>query len=176
MDAPKATSRELYADKDQATMTYGGLGVVVWRGECTLRGVQRVKEMGLAALANAPGGAMLVGVVEETSVIPSPEARRLSAEINDQLFDAGVFAFGAIFPDHGFSGAWKRGVITGLNMLSRRRYPFKVFQRPLEACHWFSDMPQAPKMDWALAAGALERFRQEYSARFPRVVSMSKTA
>jgi hypothetical protein len=162
--------RQLHVDKDQATATYGPIGVVIWHGEVTLSAVTRVKEMGLSALADATHGAVLMGVVEPDSMIPSSEARNASAQVNDVLFARGVRGFAGVFPDQGFAGAWKRGVVTGITMLSRNKSPFRVFQHPREACQWFQELMPEALLDWADAAHAIEQLRREYAElyRAPR--------
>src|SRR5688572_18040934 len=85
-----ANCRTLYASPEQSTLVCGPFGVVIWRGAATLAGINRVREMGLAALQSSPGGAVLFGVIEESAAMPDAEQRRRSAAVNDELAALGV--------------------------------------------------------------------------------------
>jgi hypothetical protein len=155
----------LYIDRDQATLVVGRAGVVVWRGPVSLAAVERVREMGLAVLKASPKGAVLVGVVESTAVPPEGQARVRSAAVNDELSQLGISAFIAIFPQSGLKGAAMRGVMTGLTLLSRTRFPMRIFQETHKGIEWgYQVQPQAD-MNWSGCSLQIDSFRDEYASR-----------
>ncbi|MGC4065517.1 MAG: hypothetical protein QM784_12895 [Polyangiaceae bacterium] len=134
------TLRRLHMDRDQATAIVGRFGIVIWRGETTVAGVEHVREMGLELLRQAEPPACMLGIVENTAAVPNADTRRLSAKINDEMAEKGVVGYAALIPTPGFAGAWIRGVVTALNLLARRRYPFRVFESTDDACSWLAQV------------------------------------
>lgn len=147
---------------DCAMMQWGPVFVVIWRGVTTPAAVRRLRDQVLEVIGEYPGETTVLGIVEDTAAVPNPEARRLSAAVNDELAGAGARAFAAVIPTTGFAGAWIRGVVTGLNLVARRRFPFRVFQDTFSACAWFASSTQ---FHWnaGAAAKAIEQFRTEYA-------------
>jgi hypothetical protein len=82
--------------------------------------------------------------------------------VNDELSALGMVAFAGVLPAQGLIASWVRGVVTGLTLLSRRRYPFRVFQNTREACEWSRALLKA---DAKLipAVTAIEDYREEYA-------------
>lgn len=158
------TSRHLFyriqMNPDCATMRWGPVCAVIWRGITRPSAIVHVKEMCLDALQEFPSGIVVVGVVEDTAQVPDAEARALSATTNDAIAQAGAKAFAGVIPGNGFVAAWVRSVITGLNLLARKPYPFRVFENPLDFSLWASDI--LPDLDPLSAAGAIDQFRREY--------------
>lgn len=128
----------LHVDCHQALVTWDHLALVIWRGECDAAAVQRLERAGMEVLRRHPRGATFMGVVEQTAVPPSPEMRKVSAAANDRLARHGMVSFAGVLTQTGFAGSVVRGVITGLTLLSRSRYPFKVFEEHAEAAAWLS--------------------------------------
>ncbi|HEY5958453.1 MAG TPA: hypothetical protein VIV60_17940 [Polyangiaceae bacterium] len=156
------TITRLYADPHQATAVIGPFGVVVWRGVTTPAAVARVRAAGVAALELSPGGIGMIGVVEQGAQVPDAECRRLSAQVNDELASMGVVGLAAVMPMSGFTGACMRGVVTGLNLLARNRYPFRAYESSAEACSWLSKLLSNSKTNWRATASVLDDFREEY--------------
>lgn len=159
---------KLVMDHDVGIMVYGPVMFVVWRGETTKHAIEQILRIGTDLLKRHPSGAV-IGIVEDSAKLPSSEARELSAKVNDQLFDLGMLAFAGVLPAQGFVAAWVRGVVTGLTLLSRKRYPFRVFQTTREATDWGRTLITTEcKLGGAVAA--VEEFRREY-ARLRRAAS-----
>jgi hypothetical protein len=104
----------------------------------------------------------MLGIVENTAAVPNADTRRLSARINDEMAEKGVVGFAAVIPTPGFAGAWIRGVVTALNLLARRRYPFRVFETTDDACGWLAQVLGDCTMASRGVAWSIERFRDEY--------------
>lgn len=158
--------RTLYVDESQSTLVSGPFGVVIWRGAPTPAAILRVREMGVAALRNSPGGAVLFGVIEADAPMPDAGARRRSAELNDELANLGVLGFGAVLGAEGFSGAVVRSVVTGLAQLARKRYAFRAFASIPGVCEWGAALLKQPDLNWRQHATQLERVRLEHLTRF----------
>lgn len=166
-----ANCRTLYASHDQSTLISGPFGVVIWRGAVTPAAIDRVREMGLAALHGSPGSAVLFGIVEESAAMPNAEQRGRSAAINDELATLGVIGFGAVLGSHGFSGAIMRSVVTGLSQIARNRYAFRAFPSVANTCEWGAKLLKAPNLDWRAHAEAIDRVRYEHTVRFTAPLS-----
>jgi hypothetical protein len=159
--SPVPVVERLVMDHDVGIMVYGPLMFVVWRGETTKHAIEQILRIGTDLLKKHPNGAV-VGVVEDSAKLPSSEAREHSAKVNDQLFDLGMVAFAGVLPAQGFVAAWVRGVVTGLTLLSRKRYPFRVFQTTREATDWERTLITTD-CKLAGAVTAVEEFRKEYA-------------
>jgi hypothetical protein len=163
-------AKRLYWDCDQATAIFGRFGVVIWRGETTLAAVDRVREMGLELVRQSPPRC-IIGVVEETTKIPSADARKQSAKVNDELAEMGVVGYAGVMPRTGFSGAWIRGVITALHLMARKPYPFRVFESSGEACSWLVSMLGDPNINPKTVTAAIELFRKDYAKAWTNELS-----
>jgi hypothetical protein len=159
-DIPTIT--RLYADSHQATAVIGPIGIVVWRGVTTPTAVARVRAAGLAALELSPGGIGMIGVVEHGAQLPDAECRKLSAQVNDELAQMGAVGLAAVMPMSGFTGACMRGVVTGLSLLARSRYPFRAYETSADACSWLSTLLGNSKTNWKVSASLLDDLREEY--------------
>lgn len=159
--------RTLYAGPDQSTLVAGPFGVVIWRGGVSTAAIQRVRDMGLAALQKSPA-VVLFGIVEESAAMPDPEQRKRSAAINDELAAAGVVGFGAVLGSKGFTGAVVRSIVTGLSQISRNKYAFRAFPSVEQACEWGATLLRMPGLDWRGYASEIERVRNEHAVRFTR--------
>lgn len=156
----------LHMDTNLATAIIGPIVVVVWRGVADSFGNLQVQTAGVQALKQNPAGIGVMGVVEETHQVPNAEARKSSAQVNDRLAEFGAVGFAGVLPLKGFAGAWTRGVVTGLTLLARRRYPFHVFQYEEEASKWLAQLlaeRARVNCDAAAVARAIRRFRREYA-------------
>lgn len=154
----------LYMDKNQATFVWKNLAVVAWRGVCDAAAVRRVEHAGALALEAFPGRAVVLGVVEPGGVAPSEEMRVLTAATNDRLAQKGVVAFAGVFAQSGFFGSVVRGVVTGLTLLSRNGYPFKVFAGHRDAIVWLADLLREKGQPLAVdeCASVVAEFRRHY--------------
>lgn len=171
MQAAVSTDTELsyqvlHMDSNLATIIVGPVVCVVWRGVADSFGNLQVQTAGVQALKQYPAGIGVLGVVEDTHQVPNAEARKSSAQVNDRLAEFGAVGFAGVLPLKGFAGAWTRGVVTGLTLLARRRYPFHVFQYEEEATKWLAQLLHDRanvKCDAGAVARAIRRFRREYA-------------
>jgi hypothetical protein len=156
----------LHMDSNLATVICGPIAVVVWRGVADSFGNLQVQTAGIQALKQNPAGIGVLGVVEDTHQVPNAEARKSSAQVNDRLAEFGAVGFAGVLPLKGFTGAWTRGVVTGLTLLARRRYQFQVFQYEEEATKWLAGLLAQRaniECDAAAVARAIRAFRREYA-------------
>ena len=86
--------------------------------------------------------------------------------------ESGVYELNAsLYPDHtmplpGFAGAWARGVVTGITLLSRQRYLFQVYRYESEAVRWLGKLlvhKSGLSIDIEAGGRAIEAFRQHYA-------------
>lgn len=160
------SAQVLHMDSNLATAIVGPIVVVVWRGVADTFGNLQVQTAGIQALKQTPAGIGVMGVVEDTHQVPNAEARKSSAQVNDRLAEFGAVGFAGVLPLKGFAGAWTRGVVTGLTLLARRRYPFHVFQYEEEATKWLAQLlaeRARVSCDPATVARAIRRLRREYA-------------
>lgn len=162
----RSVGRVLHMDKKHATFVWDHLAIVIWRGECDLMAVNRVEKAGMQAVAEHPGGIGLVGILEATAQAPSPAMRRASTESNDRMARAGLVGIAGVLSQTGFAGSIARGVITGMNLLSRAAYPFKVFQDEAPGVAWLATVlaERGERLDPVAAARAIAEYRAEYAA------------
>jgi hypothetical protein len=153
--------RHMHVDCDQATATIGPIGVVIWRGEMTPAGVERVREMGHLALEQQRSVGV-IGIVENSSSVPCAAARKLHAKLNDELAVRGVVAYASVIPGSGFVGARARGVFTELTLMARNRCQYKAYETTQEACVWLYGLLDTSTLSWQLAATEIEAFRADY--------------
>jgi len=164
--ASQAKTEQLHMDSNLATMVWGPIAVVVWRGVANTFGNQQVFLAGQHALQSFPRGVAVVGVVEATHKVPDAATRAHSAQINDQLAGVGVVGFAGVLPLPGFAGAWARGVVTGITLLSRQRYLFQVYRYESEAVRWLGKLlvhKSGLSIDIEAGGRAIEAFRQHYA-------------
>jgi hypothetical protein len=154
----------LYMDKNQATFVWKNVAVVAWRGVCDAPAIRRIEHAASMALDAFPRRAVLIGVVEPGGVAPSEEMRVLSAATNDRLAQRGVIGFAGVFSQSGFFGSVVRGVVTGLTLLSRYSYPFKVFAGHRDAIVWLAELlaEKGQRMSVEECATAVGEFRRHY--------------
>jgi hypothetical protein len=151
-------------DKHQATFVWKNVVVVAWRGICDAPAIRRIEHAATVALDAFPGRTVVIGIVEPGGVAPSEEMRVLSAATNDRLAQKGVIGFAGVFSQSGFFGSVVRGVVTGLTLLSRYAYPFKVFAGHREAVSWLAELLDAKGQRLAIeeCAAAVDDFRRHY--------------
>lgn len=159
-----AAGAVLYMDKHQATFVWKNVAVVAWRGVCDAPAIRRIEHAAGMALDAAPGCAVIIGVVEPGAITPSEEMRVLSAATNDRLAQRGVAGFAGVFSQSGFVGSVVRGVVTGLTMLSRYSYPFRVFAGHREAVSWLAELlgEKGQRLAVDECAAIVGEFRRHY--------------
>lgn len=157
-------------DRHQALVTWDHLVLVIWRGTCDAAAVQRLERAGMEILRRHPRGAALMGVVESTGVPPSAEMRKASAAANDRLAQHGVVGVAGVLTQTGFAGSVVRGVITGLTLLSRSDYPFKVFENHTEAAAWLGQRlaSKGARMGALEASQVIGSYRSMYAEHWQR--------
>lgn len=154
----------LQLDRDEALFTWNNVVVVAWRGECTSPGVTRFERAALSTLVRWPRGVVLLGVIEPGAIPPSQEMRSIIAASNDRMASKGAVAFAAVFSGAGFFGSVVRGVVTGLTMLARRSYPFRVFPGHQDAAQWFATLLEPVGIEFSVdeCSAAVGEFRRHY--------------
>lgn len=160
----------LQLDPDQALFTWNNVVVVAWRGECTAPGVTRFERAALSTLLRWPQGVVLLGVIEPGATPPSQEMRSVIAASNDRMASKGALAFAAVFSGAGFFGSAVRGVVTGLTLLARRTYPFRVFPGHQEAVQWFGTLLEPLGVGFSVdeCSAAVGEFRHHYEQTWNR--------
>lgn len=156
----------MYMNKHQATFVWKNVAVVAWRGTCEAAAIRRIEHAAQVALDAYPQQTVVLGVVEPSGVAPSEEMRLLSAATNDRLSQRGVVGFAGVFSQMGFFGSVVRGVVTGLTMLSRYSYPFRVFGGHREALLWLAQLlnNRGHRLDVDECAAAITEFRSHYES------------
>lgn len=154
----------VHLDRNQALFTWKNVGVVIWRGTADAAAVRRIEYAATELLSRHPERMVIMGIVETTAVPPSEEMRVLSAATNDRLAQRGAIAFAGVFAQSGFFGSVVRGIVTGLTLLARNNYPFKVFSGHREAIVWFADMlgQKGQRLNVDECAAVIDDLRRHY--------------
>jgi hypothetical protein len=133
--------------------------VVIWRQLTTKEGIAAVGE----ALDHVSAAGQKVGVViviEPTAAPPSSAARKGLAEVFSSRADVVVAV--AVVPDgSGFRASMVRGVVTGLSLLARFPYPYKVFNKIDSATAWLAPQVGGAATKAALLANAIAQLRRQ---------------
>lgn len=162
--------RLLHVDRNQALVTWDHLVLVIWRGICDGPAVQRLEQAGMEALRRHPDGVALMGVVEPTAIPPAGAMRAASAAANDRLARHGLVGVAGVLTQSGFAGSVVRGVITGLTLLARSDYPFKVFENHSGAAAWLSRQlaSRGVRMGTLECAQVVGSYRSKYAEHWQR--------
>jgi hypothetical protein len=122
--------------------------VIVWRAPLTVERTQRVTAYMKAAAAEESRLGVVV-VIEPGVPGPPPEVR---AALLGAMRELGpkLVALAYLVTAEGFVGAAVRAVISGLGLMSRDRYPTRVFQGAPEVAAWM-----APKLDAGQASAQI---------------------
>jgi hypothetical protein len=165
-------------DRHQALVVWDHLVLVIWRGVCDTAAVQRLERAGLDAQRRHPAGIALMGVVESTGVPPSAEMRKASTASNDRLARHGLVGVAGVLTQTGFAGSVVRGVITGMTLLSRSDYPFKVFEDHTHAAAWLSQRlaTKGERMGALEAAQVIGGYRAMYAEHWQQHWSSSPSS
>jgi len=168
--AMQAPGKLLHMDEHQALAVWDHLVLVIWRGQVDANAVKRLETAGIDVLRQHPRGAGVMGVIESTAVPPSSEMRTLSAQSNDRLAKLGLVGIAGVLSHKGFSGSVMRGVITGLTLLSRSKYPFKVFENHEAGAAWLSKRLAAggEQMGALECANVVGHYRRKYLEYYQR--------
>jgi hypothetical protein len=169
------SSRILHMDRHQAIIVWGHVVIVVWRGDVDAAAVQRLESATIDVLRRHRNRAAVMGVVEPTAAAPSPEMRKATSISNDRLSELGLVGVAGVLSQHGFAGSLMRGVITGLTMLSRTRYPFKVFDNHDDGAVWLSQRLAAydARMSARECSLVVGRARRHYAEQWARAYGES---
>ncbi|HVZ37207.1 MAG TPA: hypothetical protein VG963_32515 [Polyangiaceae bacterium] len=151
-------------DRSLGVFVWGPIAIGIWRGECDAASVKRLESAAMQALHHSPAAAGLIGIIEPTAPPPSAEMRKASAASNDRMAEHGLVGIAGVFARSGFAGSIARGVITGLSLLSRARYPFKVFETHVEGARWLAELieKKSKHFDAVECARAVGQFRLQY--------------
>jgi hypothetical protein len=160
----------LHLDRNQATYVFKRLVVVAWRGACDASAIRRVEVATMMALDNSTGKCVAMGIVEPTAVPLSDETRALTAASNDRLHKAGAMAFAGVVAQSGFFGSVVRGIVTGLTLLSRSPYPFRMFDDHPDAITWLAQRAEKEGVSVSTTdyINAVTEFRKYYELLWNR--------
>ncbi|HWO13398.1 MAG TPA: hypothetical protein VNN80_28050 [Polyangiaceae bacterium] len=173
--AAQPSSRILHMDRHQALVVWDHLVLVMWRGDVDAAAVHRLESAVVDVLRRHRNRAALMGVVEPTATTPSTEMRKASSLSNDRMTELGLVGIAGVLSQHGFAGSLMRGVITGLTLLSRTRYPFKVFDNHDDGALWLSQRLAAydARMPARECALVVARARRHYAEQWARAYGES---
>lgn len=167
---PVPSGRALHMDRHQAIFVWEHLVLVIWRGDVDAAAVKRLEDAALAVLRRNGNHAAMMGVIETTASAPSAEMRKATSESNDRLAEVGLVGIAGVLSQKGFAGSLMRGVITGLTLLSRTKYPFKVFERTEDGATWLCQRLAAhgARMSASESSLIIERARRHYAEYWAR--------
>lgn len=154
----------LHLDRHQATYVWKKLAVVAWRGACDAAAIRRIEVATMMALDNSAGKCVTLGIVEPTAVPLSDEMRTLTAASNERMYRAGALGFAGVVAQSGFFGSVVRGIVTGLTLLSRNSYPFRVFDGHRDALAWLAQLAEKDGVHLSASeyTDAVTEFRNYY--------------
>lgn len=121
---PEATV--YFADEHVTLASWRDLVVIIWKGETRVEAIERSEEQ-LALLApRFPGGLWMLTIVEEQAPAPAADARQA---LSGLLARAAPFVrcSSVVFEGSSFRASLVRSVVSTLVLLSRIRFPHRVF-------------------------------------------------
>jgi hypothetical protein len=128
-----------------AISTYQNHVITVWRQPATLEALRELREVERRLLRINPKGVSGITVMEPSSfdrmmgAAEREEASSMAKEFNDRTL-AGTY----IFEGEGFRAAMARAVVSGILLVSRARYPHKVFPSVEDGLSWLGSKLGTP--------------------------------
>jgi hypothetical protein len=118
--------RLIESTPDYAFATWGRLVMCVWRGQTTLKAIERSEVELRAFRAGQSEPSLLMTIVAETARLPDFEGRVLLSKILKQ-FSGQIERSAVVIEGDGFRALSSRAVATGVTLFSRTPYPHRVF-------------------------------------------------
>jgi hypothetical protein len=128
----------LESDRDHTVFTYGRFLVLIWHGE-TQPGAVKIASRHIGEFIsrlNPPRIGSLT-IVDVVAAPPSHDARAALAELM-KVHASSVIASAVALEGDGFKAAANRCVSTGIALLSRHRFPHRVFAGVRQASLWLA--------------------------------------
>lgn len=119
---------------DYTSLVIDGAVLHVWR-QNTITGASHLHQAINLASDQAGGPVPVLIVVEPDTPPPTADVRREIASVMQQV-DGQVRMSALAFEGSGFGAAMARSVVTGLSLLARHSYPYKVFATVEHALLW----------------------------------------
>ena len=139
-------------DMGFAISTYQNHVITVWRKPATVDALRELRDVERRLLKANPQGISGITVMEPSSfdrvmgAAEREEASSIAKEFADRTL-AGTY----VFEGEGFRAAMARAVVSGILLVSRARYPNKVFATVQEGLTWLRSTLGPPVDDVALA-------------------------
>lgn len=133
--------------------------VVIWRQLTTQAGIASVAE----ALDHAIAAGQRLGVfivIEPTAAPPAAAERKALAEVFSSRADV-VVAVAVVPAGSGFRASMVRGVVTGLSLIARFPYPYKVFDNIDTAAAWLAPQLTESATKPTLLANTITQLRRQ---------------
>jgi len=149
----------LSATPDHAFGVFGPLVISQWRITTSIEGARKQHELIEKILRERPCIGVLV-VLETDVSKPDDETRGVIAKTM-QISPDKLLGLAYVVPDTGFGGAIKRGVITGLDLLSGRGSTSKTFDAVPPSVEWLRSRlaTRGASLDARAASEFAERVR-----------------
>jgi len=135
MSADQATVMTL--DADHMVGLWRDVELLLWRGEVELDAVVGLRDAIETLVTLRPRGIALFVIIEETSKLPSGEARRRMAQLLRD-YESYIVASCIAMEGAGFRAAAVRSVLTGISFVARPKCPHGVFASVGAACEWLA--------------------------------------
>lgn len=144
---------------DHCVAEWDAFVIVVWRQLTTPEGVARVAEaLDRAVAANRRIGVVIL--IEPTAAPPAAAERKGLAEVFSTRAEV-VDAVAVIPQGSGFRASMVRGVVTGLSLISRFPYPYKVFGNLDVAAGWLTPQVDGGATKATLLSNTLAQLRRQ---------------
>jgi hypothetical protein len=115
----------LLEHRDYATATWRDIFCTIWRQETTEEGALRVGEACREFTKRHPRGIGLLTIIERGASVPTAPARNVLAAFLVEA-SASIRCSAVVFEGSGFHAAAVRGIVIGLSLITRQRFPHKV--------------------------------------------------
>ena len=127
-----------------------GLFVAVYRGRAATRHVEALHQRLEAHLAACSAAVPVLVVIEENATLGERGRKRIAFMF--RALETGVSAWANVIEGQGFWTSAARTISAGVRLLSRTRFPLKVFGRVDAAASWLEAASAQPLPD-GLAEG-----------------------
>jgi hypothetical protein len=144
---------------DHTIATYRNVLVVIWHDRTTLEGVAAARRYSEELGKTHPEGVLYLVIVEAQAIVPNSKARiALTKLMNESQH---CIACGVTLDGDGFRNAVVRGVATGLALVARQTFPFRVCSLD-GACQLFAEaaIEAGTKVDSVGLPSVIARLRE----------------
>ena len=137
--------------------TWGDVMVLYQHGTYSPEAVQAMGTATARLLREHKEGLRVLTIVAPDAPTPDGDIRAGIAKHMSQ----NVYAMAVAYDVEGFRGAVVRGVITGLQLLARAKYPVRTFEKLADAAAWLETQRRGGAPDPSAFAEAVEAFRRK---------------